>query len=119
MAPEQYSAQPQQLNALAGLGAAASLPAMNYLRLTTADGQTVIEAEGAIGFGDAARFQNFLDWLPAGTQPIAVSVNSPGGSVVEAAQMAAAVQARGLPVAVLGSHMCASACFLLFASAPE
>ena len=105
--------------ALAVAGVMQQAAAMNYRRLTTEDGQTLIEAAGPIGFGDGARFQNFLDWLPAGTRPVAVSVDSPGGSVVEAADIAQAIQARGLPVAVIGSHTCASACFLLFAAAPS
>ncbi len=91
---------------------------MTYRHLKTEDGEALIEAAGPIGYGDGARFQNFLDWLPSGTVPVAVSVDSTGGSVAEAADIAQAIQSRGLAVAVIGSHTCASACFLLFAAAP-
>ena len=92
--------------------------AMTFRSVTTADGRTLIIAEKAIGPGDGARFRNFMDWQRRGAAPFALSVDSPGGSVVEATEIAEAVQARGLPVAVLGAHTCASACFLIFAAAP-
>jgi hypothetical protein len=79
----------------------------------------VLTLSGVIGPGDAQRVlaavheirTNYADATEG-----AIFLNSPGGSVTEASVIAA-IGASGIPVAVPKYAQCASACFLIFASA--
>jgi hypothetical protein len=77
----------------------------------------VVEARGEIVFGDAERFALAVRFLPPGRRPITLRVESGGGNLAEAAEMAAMVRRAGMTVVAV--RECASACFLLLAAAPE
>lgn len=68
--------------------------------------------QGRIVKGDAARLTQALH----GEKFSAVLLNSPGGSVLEARDMARAIRALRVPVVVPDRAVCASACFMLFAA---
>ncbi|MBN9561362.1 MAG: hypothetical protein J0H14_11630 [Alphaproteobacteria bacterium] len=68
--------------------------------------------QGRIVKGDAARLTQAL----RGEKFSAVLLNSPGGSVLEARDMARAIRALRVPVVVPDRAVCASACFMLFAA---
>lgn len=68
--------------------------------------------QGRIVQGDAARLAKAL----RGGKFSAVLLNSPGGSVLEARDMAGAIRALRVPVVVPDRAVCASACFMLFAA---
>lgn len=63
---------------------------------------------GAFRFGDDARFESFLDALPA--PPDAVAFHSPGGNVVAALAIGRAIRDRGLTTAMQPGRACNSAC---------
>jgi len=77
----------------------------------------VVEARGEIVFGDAERFALAERFLPPGRRPITLLVESRGGHLGEAAEMAAMVRRAGMRVVAV--RECASACFLLLAAAPD
>ena len=77
----------------------------------------VVEARGEIVFGDAERFALAVRFLPPGRRPITLRVESRGGNLAEAAEMAAMVRRAGMTVVAV--RECASACFLLLAAAPD
>jgi hypothetical protein len=56
-------------------------------------------------------------FMPTGRRPITLRVESRGGNLAEAAEMAAMVRRAGMTVVAV--RECASACFLLLAAAPE
>lgn len=78
-----------------------------------------IVARGPIVPGDVERLRVLVDRVPARTPIIGLRIASPGGNVVEAETLAAAVRAARLPVTVPSGGECASACFLVFAAARE
>lgn len=63
---------------------------------------------GAFRYGDDARFEGFLDALPA--QPKTVAFHSPGGNEAAALAIGRAIRDRGLDTAVQAGRACASAC---------
>ncbi|MBN9562155.1 MAG: ATP-dependent Clp protease proteolytic subunit [Alphaproteobacteria bacterium] len=71
--------------------------------------------QGHIVAGDAARLSELL----RGANFVALLLNSPGGSVLEARAMAGAIRALHVPVVVPAHAVCASACFMLFAAAHD
>lgn len=96
---------------------------------TTAGGNIVLAFRGPIVPGDAQRFlavlafgrpckdecqQQLSSYLRAG----AIAIDSPGGSVSEAVRIAKYVEQSGLSVIVEADAICASACFLIYVSAP-
>ena len=68
--------------------------------------------QGHIVDGDLARLRRAL----AQGGYAALALNSPGGSVVEARDMARLIRRLEVPVVVPARAVCASACFLLFAA---
>ncbi|MBV8398507.1 MAG: hypothetical protein JOZ17_07185 [Acetobacteraceae bacterium] len=89
---------------------------MTIQRAATRSGSTVLLLQGRIVPGDAKRLRAALDV----EQRLAMLVlNSPGGSVLEAQDMAKLIRASGAPALVPGNAVCASACFMLFAAARE
>ena len=78
-------------------------------------GRPVLLLQGRIVPGDAARLRAAL----AGVSPrvAGLVLNSPGGSVLEAQDMAKLIRDSGAAVLVPANAVCASACFMLFAAA--
>jgi hypothetical protein len=93
--------------------------ALQYKRLQLEAPSVLIVAQGPIVLGDAARLTTFVQSLPPGDRVIGFAVDSPGGTIVEAGQIADLINKRGLSVAVPSESQCASACFILFAAAPR
>jgi hypothetical protein len=93
--------------------------ALQYQRIQLAAPSVLIVAQGPIVPGDAARLTTFLQAIPSSHRVIGFAVDSPGGTIVEAAQIADPINKKGLSVAVPSESQCASACFLLFAAAPH
>ncbi len=75
-------------------------------------GSAALLLQGRIVEGDAARLRRALAEGGFG----ALVLNSPGGSVLEARDMARLIQGLRVPVVVPDRGVCASACFLLFAA---
>lgn len=71
----------------------------------------VMALEGSIRPGDAARFATALE--EAAPQPDALTLHSPGGSVLDAIEIGAAVRAAGMNTVMLAEAACASACPLI------
>jgi len=81
------------------------------------DGAAVLRATGTIAPGDGARF---VAWLAeAGTAPVLLSLNSPGGSVADALEIGRAVRAAGLNTELTGGDICLSACPYILAGGVE
>jgi hypothetical protein len=73
----------------------------------------VLRAEGSIDTGTAKRLAG--EFAERGEYVRSLSLNSPGGVLDEAIEMAALVRARGLATQVADGALCASSCPLLFA----
>jgi hypothetical protein len=82
----------------------------------------VIYIKGEILRGDADRFSTALNTAirkaSSDKHAIFTDLNSLGGSVAEASQIASLVKEKELPVSVLKSSECASACFIIFLATP-
>lgn len=82
--------------------------------MTLSDDARVLRIEGAISTAFVADFENALARAPALER---IDIDSPGGLVDDAMQVATAIAERGIRVRGVGE--CASACVLLWAAAPE
>jgi hypothetical protein len=94
-----------------------SASAMQFSSVRVEDFSIVIRATGPIVPGDTERLDDFIGLLPQAARILGFLLDSPGGSVVEAEQLAAVVHSSHATVGVLGGGKCASACFLVFAAA--
>lgn len=90
--------------------------AMDFARLSTGPHQFVIASKGEILEGDALKLTGFLEAVQ-GDQLVGYALDSPGGNVVEAEKMATIIHGQATTAGVMEGDTCASACFLLFASA--
>jgi hypothetical protein len=90
-----------------------SRAAMVFEYARTGEG-LVVSLMGDIAKGDSARFTSFWRSLPA--TPVVLLLDSAGGSVGEARDMAELIHGSKVATAVLDNHRCDSACFLLFAA---
>lgn len=82
-------------------------------------GRIALLIQGAIVAGDAAKLANVGRRRPPGERVALIVLNSPGGSVTEARDMARLIHKLPVPVLVPANGVCASACFLLFAAATK
>jgi hypothetical protein len=76
----------------------------------------VVWAEGSVNAGDAHRFSQFLGDLPRNHVVEAISLDSPGGLIVEAADIAEIIHNINAPTIIQSQRQCVSACFLMFAA---
>jgi hypothetical protein len=76
-------------------------------------------ARGRITDGDTQRLLGFLLSLPASDRVAGMVVDSPGGGLIEAETLAGVIRRAAFPVFVPPGGQCSSACFLLFAAAPN
>jgi hypothetical protein len=76
-------------------------------------------ARGHISNGDTQRLLGFLLALPPSDRVAAMIVDSPGGGLVEAESLAGVIRRAAFPLFVPSGGQCSSACFLLFAAAPN
>ena len=103
---------------LALLAAPSGTPAlaMEMRFAPDADGTVSLVLQGPIDTGDAQKLRETLRRRPRDARIGRVVLNSPGGSVAEAKDMARLVLQAPAPVLVPARGVCASACFLLFAA---
>jgi hypothetical protein len=90
------------------------------------DTQTWLVASGEIRSGDAKRLRQFLvnnytKWALGGPNggKAALLLNSPGGDVEEAIQLAQVLREAFVTAAVMPPVVCASACFFLYVGAAK
>jgi hypothetical protein len=79
----------------------------------------LVIARGHINNGDTQRLLGFLLALPPSDRVAGMIVDSPGGGLVEAESLAGVIRRAALPLFVPPGGQCSSACFLLFAAAPN
>ncbi len=101
------------------LFAARQAGALQFESVDAYPNEVVIGARGPIVSGDADRLGKALAALPSGKRVLGIELDSPGGSVAEATQLANIIRTRKLTVGIPANAKCASACFLLLAAAPR
>jgi len=89
--------------------------ALHLSRVAVEPSLVFVSAAGPIVPGDGERLRAFLAALPKNDRLYGFAVDSPGGNIFEAKQIAALM--RGHTILVPRGGQCASACFLLFAAA--
>jgi hypothetical protein len=99
--------------------AARQAAALQFESVDASPTEVMIGARGPIVAGDAGRLDRTLAELPPGKRLLGIELDSPGGSVAEASQLANMIRTRKLAVGVPANAKCASACFLLLAAAPR
>jgi len=86
--------------------------------VTHSTGAVSISFSGPISDGDAGKFVSLIDKFPAEiVRATSIQLDSSGGSISEALSLAKEIERSGLIVTVEDGDTCASACFLLLASA--
>src|SRR4051812_1826255 len=90
--------------------------AMSFDNFTDKDGDVWIIAKGNIALGDDEKLHRFVAAMPPQTRIWAVVLESDGGNLAEAAKLSSTVRSSGLVTVVFSGKICASACFLVFAS---
>jgi hypothetical protein len=97
--------------------------ALQYQRVLLDPPGVIIAARGPIVRGDYNRLRAFLDLMsqtsPSTERVMGVALDSPGGNVLEADDIAIGIRKIGLTVVVPSGSQCSSACFLIFAAAPR
>jgi hypothetical protein len=91
--------------------------ALQYGRVQVEPDVIAITITGPIVPGDMERLGSFLDTLPKSDRFFGFFVDSPGGDILEAEKIAAAVREADVQVVVPSGSQCSSACFLIFAAA--
>src|ERR1700730_3857825 len=81
------------------------------------DGRVVITISGDLDEGDARALGATIKMIKGDGKPVTfISLNSPGGSLLEAVQIVEVVRYEKLATIVGPGAKCASACFLIFAA---
>jgi hypothetical protein len=93
--------------------------AMQFDPVTISASAIAISGRGEIVGGDTARLGKVLAAVPPGKRLLGLSLDSPGGMVVEGERLAHLIRVRGLSVLIPSHSQCASACFLLLAASPS
>ncbi len=104
------------------LGAALAAPqacALQFDQETISPTEVIVGGRGPIVKGDTDRLQQVLAAVPQTKQLLGLALDSPGGNVVEAEQLAKLIRGRALPVVIPSNSKCISACFLLLAASPR
>jgi hypothetical protein len=103
--------------------AARDAEALQYQRVPLDPPSVIISVRGPIISGDYERFRTFVQTMsqvtPSTDRVLGFSLDSPGGNIFEAENIAIAVRNIDLPVVVTDGSECSSACFLIFAAAPR
>ncbi len=95
----------------------ASAQAANISSLALNKGGVAILIDGPITSGDAAKFR--LERIKASQAITMVGLNSLGGEIPEAVEIAELMKGMDVTAVVIDKAICASACFLLFAAASQ
>ena len=75
-----------------------------------------IAASGVVLLGDEDRLRTVIRAMPPNTRLAGISLDSPGGDLLEGLRVAAAVHDAHLQTIVRNGAKCASACFIMFAA---
>jgi hypothetical protein len=94
-----------------GPGTGPDMPRRLLAAPTTIDGEAALSLRGAIAPGDAERIAVELDTV----RPAIVTLDSPGGSVVDALDIGRALRNLGADTRLEGAAVCLSACPYAFA----
>jgi hypothetical protein len=89
---------------------------LEYRRVPLQDNRVIIHMSGGLEKGDRQKLEVFLQGMPSTDLIMGYSLNSPGGFLTEAELVAEVIAATDTYVMVFKGHVCASACFLLFAA---
>jgi hypothetical protein len=94
--------------------------AATFSTVTERDGKIIVALNGEIAEGDSKAFRHIVQAANAGGHVVElVTLSSPGGNLLESVKLAAIIQFGKMATSVLGSSMCASACFIIFAAGNE
>lgn len=93
--------------------------AMQFEMVDVSPTEVMIGGRGPIVRGDAGRLEKALASAPATKRLLGLALDSPGGTVLDGAELARMIRDKGLAVVVPSNSKCASACFLLLAAAPH
>lgn len=105
---------------LAALIVSPAAPAATLTGLASRGGNLIVVLEGTIADGDAAKLNALIKSAnDQGHVVSAVRLNSPGGSLREAASLADAIRTARISTIVPVGSSCASACFIAFAAGIE
>jgi hypothetical protein len=80
----------------------------------TENGGTIVSLTGEIVPGDQVKFLDTLEPARSNRPVKALRLNSPGGSIREAVNIAGIVRANNIQTSVGTAETCASACFIIF-----
>jgi len=87
---------------------------------TAKDGKVTVSLTGEITEGDSDALKtNIRTANSAGHLVALVRLNSPGGSILESVKLADIIRFGKISTSVVGSSICASACFVVFAAGSE
>lgn len=105
--------------ALLGAGLVASVDASGaeFRAIPAGSDLVVLTAQGRIEAGDDDRLRQAIRAHPG--REVVLALDSEGGAILPALEMAEIVARFRIPVIVGQNAMCASACFLVFAASPD
>lgn len=90
---------------------------IKFFHFNDGTGDGYIRLEGNIEQGDSSKIEDVLTRATAAhMRPIALRLNSQGGSVLESNMIAAGIRGLGITTMVPEDGVCASACFTIFAA---
>jgi hypothetical protein len=101
--------------AVALVATVAPTQAADFSRVVATNGDW-ISIHGEIMDGDTARLAQWAGSQPSTVRIAGFTLNSKGGSLLEAVRLSGVVREMGLPTYVSENRTCASACFLIWAS---
>jgi hypothetical protein len=93
--------------------------AMSFTEVPLPEGRVLLRAKGLFLFGDDRTFIRHVDTLDKIRRLAVLEIDSPGGFIDVAERIAVTVHNVGIPVAVPARGLCASACVIVLAAAPQ
>jgi hypothetical protein len=99
--------------------AARPAAALQFDQVPVSANELFIAGRGPIVKDDAMRLEQSLAAIPSTRQVSALTLDSPGGNVVEGELLARLIRMRKLTVIIPANSKCVSACFLLLAASPR
>jgi hypothetical protein len=96
-----------------------TVSAMQFERVEVANGEVMISGRGPIVRGDGARLERALATVAPAEQLLGLALDSPGGTVMDGADMARIIHDQRLAVVIPTNSKCTSACILMLAAAPR
>jgi hypothetical protein len=79
------------------------------------ENKTIVLLNGELADGDAGRLRDIIRGSASSGRPVSgIRLNSPGGSLVEGARLAAVIQNAKIATVIASGATCAAACFIAF-----